>query len=157
MTLTEDQRDSLPSSVTSKEVYEAIFSIPDEKTPSSDGFPTTFFKKNWNIVGLHVTEVALSFFLTGKMPLFVNCISLILIPKKNNATIMKNYRSISYCNVMYRLVSKIIANRLAMVLPNVISLSQSAFIKGRAIRDNILLAHKLLKDYSSLGVSLCVL
>lgn len=56
---------------------------------------------------------------------------------------MKEFRPISCCNVVYKCMTKILANRVSVALPSLISFSQSAFLKGRRIHDNILLAHEL--------------
>ena len=60
---------------------------------------------------------------------------------------MKDYRPISCCNVLYKVISKIIANRLKGTLPEFISLNQSAFVKDRLLLENLLLATELVKDY----------
>ena len=60
---------------------------------------------------------------------------------------MNDYRPIACCNVLYKVVSKVIANRLKRILPRVVTENQSAFIKGRLLMENVLLASELVKDY----------
>ncbi|CAN1159944.1 LINE-1 retrotransposable element ORF2 protein [Linum perenne] len=66
---------------------------------------------------------------------------------------MRDYRPISCCNTIYKALSKVLANRMCSVLPSIIGYSQSAFIKGRMISDNVILAHELLSRYSQKSVS----
>lgn len=94
-----------------------------------------------------------SFFAKGFLPKGVNTTILALIPKKTEAIEMKDYRPISCCNVLYKVISKILANRLKAILPNLIALNQSAFIKDRLLIENLLLATELVKDYHKDSVS----
>lgn len=80
-----------------------------------------------------------SFFLKGFLPKGLNSTILALIPKKDEAKVMKDYMPISCCNVLYKIISKLIVNRLKGVLPKCISLNQSAFIKERLLMENVLL------------------
>lgn len=76
-----------------------------------------------------------------------------LIPKKNPAQTMKDYRPISCSNLMYKIISKILANRLKAILPSAIEPNQSAFVKGRLLLENVLLATELVKCYHQPNIS----
>lgn len=133
--------------VTKEEIREVIFRMPTSKSPGPDGFTSEFFKEAWSIIGEDVTIAIQSFFVKGFLPKGLNSTILSLIPKKEEAKMMKDYRPISCCNVLYKIISKIIANRLKGVMPHCITLNQSAFVKERLLIENVLLASELVKDY----------
>lgn len=78
---------------------------------------------------------------------------LTLIPKCENASSVKKFRPIACCTVLYKIISKILANMLRSVLSTVISGCQSAFVQGRLIFDNIILSHELVKGYGRKHIS----
>lgn len=83
------------------------------------------------------------------MPEGVNETSIVLIPKVHQPETLKDFRPISLCNVIYKVVSKCLVNRLRPLLQNIISPSQSAFIPGRLITDNALIAFECLHAINS--------
>ncbi|CAL1377701.1 unnamed protein product [Linum trigynum] len=145
--LNPEEADSLCTTVTREEIKSIFCSMAPDKAPGPDGFPSDFYKAEWGVVGRAVEDAELWFFQTKSLPQEVNSTILSLVPKVSNVQRMKDFRPIACCNVLYKGISKLLANRLAVVLPKVISTSQSAFVKGRLISDNILMASELVKDY----------
>ncbi|XP_055962303.1 uncharacterized protein LOC130015686 [Mercurialis annua] len=137
----------LNSPVSDDEVRRAMFSIDMDKAPGPDGFGSAFFRKSWNIVGGDIIKAVKDFFTTGKMLRQANATIVSLIPKVDNPEIISEFRPIACCNTMYKVISKILAKRMSSILSRIVSSSQSAFVPGRSIADNILLAHELVRNY----------
>lgn len=142
-----DQAALLAQPVTKMEIRNTIFSMPKGKAPGPDGFTAEFFKENWDTVGPLVTTAVLDFFNSGKLLREVNNTILVMVPKVLNATSVEDYRPIACCNTIYKCITKLLANRVALALKNTIGPFQTAFIKGRRIRDNILLAQELFSSF----------
>lgn len=149
----EEERARLIRIVTEEEIREVVFRMPSSKSPGPDGYTSEFFKSAWSVIGKDLTNAVQSFFSKGFLPKGLNATILALIPKKDRAQEMRDYRPISCCNVLYKVISKIIANRLKGTLPQCISYNQSAFIKDRLLVENLLLATEIVKDYHKEDVS----
>jgi hypothetical protein len=87
-----------------------------------------------------ITDAVRCFFIDGLMPEDINETIIVLIQKNNDPSSLKDYRPIALCNVLYKIVAKCIANRLRPLLDKLISEYQSAYIPGRLITDNALIA-----------------
>lgn len=123
-----------------KEISNALFQIGPLKAPSTDGFPTHFYQRNWEVQKKEIVDVVLEFFVSGVMRGAVNDVAVVLISKVPRTKELKEFRPISLCNVIYKIVSKCLVNRLWPLLTDLISENQSAFILGRLICDNSIIA-----------------
>ncbi|MCI14768.1 ribonuclease H protein, partial [Trifolium medium] len=110
------------------------------KAPGPDGLPAMFYQKYWHIVGDDVQNLVLGILNNNGQTPDINKTFLVLIPKGKNPSSQKDFRPISLCNVIMKIVTKVIANRLKHTLNDVIDIEQSAFVKGRLITDNALIA-----------------
>jgi hypothetical protein len=95
------------------------------------------------------------FFCDGVLPEGINDTTIVLIPKGNNPEELKEFRSISLCIVIYKLISKCIVNRLRVLLDEVISPEQSAFVPMRRITDNALIAFECVHEIQKIGGEIC--
>jgi hypothetical protein len=132
-----------------EEVDIALSQMHPLKSPGPDGYAACFYQKHWTTVGPDVRQAVLSFLNTGTMDAELNSTYIALIPKVSPSTKVTEFRPISLCNVLYKLIAKVLANRLKMILPLIISHNQSAFIPGRLITDNILVAYEALHTMAS--------
>ncbi|KAA3481221.1 reverse transcriptase [Gossypium australe] len=136
--------DVLQSPYSVGEIQKALKGMDPTKAPSYDGFLALFFQKYWHIVGKDVEEFCLGVLNEGKDLDSVNRTDNVLIPKTLNATNLVNFRPISLCTILYKLVAKTIANRMQDFIGQCIDSAQSAFVPGRLILDNVLIAYEIL-------------
>lgn len=142
--VTTDQNAMLLAEVTEKVVKEALFSMHPDKSPGPDGMSPGFYQKCWPIVKSDVVSIVQQFFGTGCLNAQLQNTNIALIPKKPSPEFMTDIQPISLCNVLYKVISKVLANRLKMVIDSLISEAQSAFIPGRLITDNIMIAFEIM-------------
>ncbi|GJW44645.1 hypothetical protein Tco_0073444 [Tanacetum coccineum] len=133
--------------VTTQEVKQAMFSMGDDKSPGPDGYTVAFFKEAWEIVATDVTDAVREFFTNGKLLKELNHTIIALIPKIQSPLRVNDYRPISCCNVLFKCISKILANRIKHSLEYLVSPNQSAFVPGRSISNNILLTQEIMHNY----------
>ncbi|KAL6136612.1 hypothetical protein ACLB2K_061907 [Fragaria x ananassa] len=122
------------------EVKAALFQMHPSKAPGPDGMSPFFFQKYWHVVGPDVCTAVKSFLSSGALPAELNFTHMTLIPKVSDPKSMAEVRPIALCNVLYQICSKVLANRLKSILDLVVSPLQSAFVPGRLISDNTLVA-----------------
>lgn len=142
--VTNSQNIALIRRVSFDEVKQAVFSMHRDKSPGPDGLNPGFYQAYWDILGNDLVHLCNTVFTTGQLPGGINFTHLVLIPKKSTPTGMGDLRPIALCNVLYKIISKVIANRLKPLLDTLISENQCAFIPRRLITDNIMLAFETL-------------
>ena len=138
--VTEQMNAALLAPYTNEEVKTALFQMFPTKAPGPDGFPARFYQQNWNVLREDVINGVLDFFERETLPEGINDTVIVLIPKGKDPQSLKDYRPISLCNVIYKVISKCLVNRLRPFLDDIISETQSAFIPGRLITDNAAIA-----------------
>jgi hypothetical protein len=128
-----------------QEVDNAIKQMGPLKAPGTDSMSPIFYQTFWDSIGTDVSSAVLSYLNSGSILKSINHTYITLIPKKQNPTKVTDFRPISLCNVIYKILSKILTIRLKTILPKIISKTQSAFVPGRLITDNILVAFETLQ------------
>jgi hypothetical protein len=142
--VTPEQNLALTQPITQEEVDQAIKSMPPGKAPGPDGFTTDFFHHCWDLVREEVWEVVEESRASGLVLPTLNATFLTLIPKEERVTNPKKFRPITLCNVIYKIITKVVANRLKPILTHVISKEQAGYVEGRQIMDNVILAHEVI-------------
>lgn len=112
------------------------------KAPGPDGFSMYFYQVCWDIIKDDLMLVFLEFFKRGILSKAMKSTFLVLIPKIDGASDMGDYRPISLVTSLYKIISKVLACRLRLVIGEVVSATQSAFIQGRQILDSTLIANE---------------
>ncbi|XP_075665470.1 uncharacterized protein LOC142635149 [Castanea sativa] len=125
---------------TREEVHAAIKQMAPSKAAGTDGMPPLFYQAFWQNVGPDISEAVLSCLNTSTLLKSIDHTFITLIPKVCNLENVSEFRPIGLCNVPYKIISKVIANRLKPLLNSIISEAQSAFTADRLITDNILIA-----------------
>ena len=131
------------------EVDLALKQMNPLKALGPDGMPPLFFQQFWPTIGEEVTEAVLNFLNSGMIPHAINRTFITLILKVKSPVRVSKFRPIALCNTLYKIISKVLANRLKKILPNVILESQSAFQSSKAIFDTILVAFETLHHTKS--------
>ncbi|XP_074265845.1 uncharacterized protein LOC141588296 [Silene latifolia] len=126
------------------DVMNALRGMDASKSPGPDGIKPLFFHTFWPQIGHLVTSAILRFLNSGVMPKEWNNTIIVLIPKTDKPACVSQFRPISLCNVIYRLASKCMANRLRLVIPSIISESRQAFVPDRLMSDGCLIAHEIM-------------
>lgn len=142
--ITDDQNAKLTADINFTEFTTAVKQMHPDKSASPDGFSSAFFQYFWDLLGEEVFKCCRDWLTEGLFPANLNDTTLVLIPKKDNAEHMTELRPIALCNMLYKILAKVLANRLKVILLAVITENQSAFVPGRNIFDNVLVAFKTL-------------
>ncbi|CAA7058559.1 unnamed protein product [Microthlaspi erraticum] len=124
------------------EIRKAISEINPEKAPGPDGMTGCFYQQFWDTTARDIICMVKEFFSSNRLDPRLNQTNICLIPKTERPRDMTEFRPISLCNVSYKIISKILSNRLKRCLPKIISETQSAFVARRLITDNILIAQE---------------
>ena len=126
------------------EVEKALKQMHPLMAPGPDDMPLLFYHHFQPTVKSIVIHTTLSFLNHGRAPPKFHDIQIVLIPKIKNSEKFTDFKPISLCNVAYKIASKVVANRMKVVLQDIISENQSAFVVERLIIDNVLVAHEVM-------------
>eukprot|EP00253_Pinus_taeda_P009834 PITA_09834 len=127
-----------------QEVENVVRQLKAGKAPGSDGFTSNFFHNFWDLIKLELWQVVEELRTLCWMYPGLNATFIALIPKEEESNTLDKYRPITLYNIIYKIVSKIIATRLKLLLPLIILPEQSGYAEGRQITDGIILTHEII-------------
>ena len=136
----------LTADFTADEVVEAIMQMEHNKAPGPDGFPTEFYKTFWSVIknDLMAMFVQLQH---GHLPLYkLNFGVITLLPKKEDAVQIQQYRPICLLNVSFKIFTKVGTNRITQIAHKVNRPTQTAFMRGRHILEGVVVLHETIHE-----------
>jgi hypothetical protein len=140
----ETDRSLLDSRFERDEILQVVKDLQGDKSPGPDGFTMAFFQKCWHVLERDIMGFFDEFYAEGTFAGSLNATFVTLIPKKQNALNIRDFRPISLIGSVYKILAKVLANRLRKVLDGLVSESQNAFVGGRQTLDSVLIANECL-------------
>nr|XP_048317975.1 uncharacterized protein LOC125418473 [Ziziphus jujuba var. spinosa] len=141
--ITDNENAAIYRIPTAEEIFHTIKSMHPIKAPGPDGMPALFFQTYWHIVGADTVSMVQNAFRSATLPNSINRTFLVLIPKANQISSFNQIRPISLCNTIYKILSKILANRLRPLMNKLIFSHQSTIILGRWIGEKTILVNEI--------------
>ncbi|KAJ4800370.1 RNA-directed DNA polymerase (reverse transcriptase)-related family protein [Rhynchospora pubera] len=132
-----------------EEITAALFAIHPDRASGPDGLNGRLLQQHWNQFKPYVLSNVSNFFATGHLEGTLGRANVVLIPKCDDPKIVGDYRPISVCNLIYKIISKLLTTRLRRVITKLVGNNQSAFVPGRVISDNILLLREIMHSFAT--------
>ena len=127
-----------------EEVLKALNDMNGDKALGPDGFTIAFWQASWNFVKEDVMNMFRDFYNNGTFAKSLNSTFIVLIPKKGGAEDLKDFRPTNLVESIYKLLAKVLANRLNLVVGKVVLAAQNAFVEQRQITDASLIANEII-------------
>ncbi|XP_026458773.1 uncharacterized protein LOC113359335 [Papaver somniferum] len=144
--ITYEDQEMLDSIPITEEIKKIVFEMNSDSAPGPDGFPGSFYKSCWDIIQLDLKDAIQFCWRRRFIPKGLNSNFLTLIPKCAGAKKANQYRPIGLSNVLFKIFTKIISVRINGLMEKLISSQQAAYVKGRSIQEQILLASEMVNE-----------
>lgn len=141
--LSNEEIRSLDGGVTRSEIFNVVNRMGAFKAPGPDGLQAAFLQSQWQVVGESFCDMVMEVFREHQKVEAINETLITLIPKVDHVCSITDFRPISLCNVAYKVITKILAQRLRVVMSSLVNPCQSSFIPNRQSRDNIVVAQEV--------------
>ncbi|XP_049399716.1 uncharacterized protein LOC125863741 [Solanum stenotomum] len=142
--VTQEQNEGLTAMPNLEELKEVVLSMNPNSAAGPDGMNGYFFQKCWHIIKHDLLGVVHAFFCGQMIPKYFSHSCIVLLPKVKNPNKLSEFRPISLSNFTSKIISKLVSSRLSPILPSLVSLNQSGFVKGRSISENNMLAQEII-------------
>ena len=146
----ETHHDQLSANINFIECKKALFDMGPLKAPGEDGYLAMFFQKRWDTIAGSLFNFFSQVWVNPSLISSINNTLIVIILKADKPDFVSQFRPISLCNVIYKIISKVIVNRIKPLLDNIISPFQSSFIPGRSIHHNIIVAQEMVHSMSKM-------
>ncbi|GJU14907.1 RNA-directed DNA polymerase, eukaryota [Tanacetum coccineum] len=140
-----EQQMDLESNITREEIKRAVWDCGTDKSPGPDGFTFGFYRRFWSVIEKDVMEAVNMFFQSATFPKGCNASFIALIPKTQDANMVKDFRPITLIGSLHKIIAKILANRLVPLLGDIVSDVQSAFVANRQILDGPFILNEIVQ------------
>ncbi|XP_071712589.1 uncharacterized protein [Rutidosis leptorrhynchoides] len=140
--LTPQQATDIEKKITEAEILDAINECSASKAPVPDGFKFSFYKMHWGLFKDYLVKALNWFWDKCEISNGCNASFITLVPKSSDPLELNEFRPISLIGSYYKILAKVLSNRIRKVIPNLIGIEQNAFIKGRYILDGALIANE---------------
>ncbi|KAJ4802650.1 RNA-directed DNA polymerase (reverse transcriptase)-related family protein [Rhynchospora pubera] len=142
------EREMLAAQPTDDEITKVVFSIHPDRACGPDGLNGRFVQHYWALFKPYLLHTVHAFFQTGKLEPILARSNVVLIPKKEDPKEVTDYRPISVCNLVYKVISKLLSARMRCLMSRLVGCNQCAFVPGRVISDNILLLREIMHSFA---------
>ena len=146
----ESQHETLCAPIHFIECKKVLFEMGPQKAPGEDGYPALFFQQCWDTVANSLLHYVNQVWVNSSLISFINNTLIVMIPKIDKPEFVSQFRPISLCNVTYKIIYKVIVNRIKPYLNDIISPYQSSFIPRSIIHHNIIVAQEMVHSMAKM-------
>lgn len=125
--------------------------MPKNKASGLDGVPVEFYLEAWSIVGEDTIKAVRECFTTCFFLKMLNVTTIALLPKTPGADLLSSFRPVSCCTTVYKVIARLLKNKLKLFILDVVQINQVGFIKGGLLCENVILASELVEGFHKLG------
>lgn len=134
-----------------REIADAVFSFQPHNAPGPDGIHPFFYQNYWGIVGPSVVAFCKRTWAEESINPLINTTNVCLIPKKKNTTNLKNFKPISLRNTTYKIITKVVVNKIKPILNKIIGPCQASFLKNRQATDNVIIVQEIINHFKKMN------